>query len=475
MKVLIISANQAAHPVPVMPLGACLVAEAAERAGHRVRLLDLMFVRDAVASVEAMIMDFRPDAVGLSIRNIDNNDMRDTVYYLSDLRLLVNTIRKLTGAPIILGGAALGVMPEEILRLANLSCAVLGDGEAVFPQLLERIGDQESMGDLAGVVYREAGAFHANPCPGSVGTDEGDACDFGRWIDVSAYRSQLATAPVQTKIGCQFQCVYCTYRKIEGSAYRLFDPARIGRTIRRLSQAGLCDIEFVDSVFNAPVEHALAICEELARAPHGARLHSLELNPRFFDGRLVSAMEQAGFTSMGLTVESASDRVLQGLGKAFTAEHVHSAAEVVRRRRLPCLWIFLLGGPGETEETVQETIRFAETAVGRRDSVFFNIGVRIYPGTELESIARRQGVLSVPPAEMLRPVFYVSPEVEAGWMAREVGKAMARNMNFISIDSINLPFLPKLHRMGYRMGLRPPLWRHTRIVRRGLRLMGMEV
>jgi radical SAM superfamily enzyme YgiQ (UPF0313 family) len=167
--------------------------------------------------------------------------------------------------------------------------------------------------------------------------------------------------------------------------------------------------------------------------------------------------------------------VLHGLAKGFTSSHVHHAADVVRRHDLPCAWIFLLGGPGETRETVRETLRFAERHIRPQDVAFFNIGIRIYPGTELESIARRQGLLAQAPDDMLLPLFYVSPEVDAAWIASEVRRSMASNMNFLSADSISLPILPTINRLGRRLGLHPPLWRHTRHIRRGLRMMGMDV
>ena len=162
----------------------------------------------------------------------------------------------------------------------------------------------------------------------------------------------MATVPIQTKTGCQFQCVYCTYPKIEGSTCRLKEPGSIADAVMRFTAEGLRDIEFVDSVFNAPLRHAMEVCAALARVRHKGRLQCLDLNPRDFDDALMTAMERAGFAGMGITLESASDPVLHGLRKGFTSKDVHQAAEVVRRHRIPCAWIFLLGGPGETRELV---------------------------------------------------------------------------------------------------------------------------
>jgi len=475
MNILLISTNRNALPMPVMPIGACMVAEACERAGHRVTLLDLMFERKPLAAVRSMARSSQPDVVGLSVRNIDNNDMRETVFFLEDLCRIVNIVREHTKAPVILGGAALAVMPEAILRFSEVSCAVLGDGEKVFPLLLERISEGEPFGDVPGIAHLDHDGFNSTPCPGGGGRAECGAPDYGRWVNVPVYCSQLATAPLQTKLGCAFQCIYCTYRKIEGNGHRLAEPAAVADAVMRLAASGLRDIELVDSVFNAPYDHARAVCGSLAGAKHGARLQSLELNPRAFDDALVVDMERAGFVGMGLTVESASDVVLAGLRKGFTTREVHHAADVLLRHDIPCAWIFLLGGPGETQETVRETLRFAESRTRPQDVVFFNIGIRVYPGTELESIARQEGVLTASPENMLSPVFYVSPDVDAGWMMNEVRRSMGSHMNFINTDSIGLSILPSVHRIAYRLGVRPPLWRHTRFIRRILRLGGMDV
>ena len=475
MKILLISTNRNNLPMPVMPIGACIVAHATECAGHTVYFLDLMFARDPLAETESALTHWKPDVVGLSVRNIDNNDMRGTVYFLNDLLSILDVIRKRTSAPIIMGGAALGVMPEQILRLAPDAFAVVGDGELIFPRLLDRISLNECFSDLPGVSYIENGVFHRNSAAASGFSAICPAPDYQRWLNTPAYRSQMATVPIQTKTGCQFQCVYCTYPKIEGSTCRLKEPGSIADAVLRLAAEGLRDIEFVDSVFNAPLGHAMEVCAALARVRHKGRLQCLDLNPRDFDDVLVTAMERAGFAGMGITLESASDPVLQGLRKGFTSQDVHHAAEVVRRHQIPCAWIFLLGGPGETQETVRETLQFAGKYIRPKDVAFFNTGIRIYPGTELESIARTQGVLSRPPEEMLAPVFYVSPDVDARWMEQELKKSMGSHMNFINIDSLSQSFLPTVNRIGSNLGLRPPLWRHTGIIRRGLRLAGMDV
>ena len=474
MNILIIATNRNAYPVPVLPSGACIIAEAAVRAGHRVSLLDLMFTADPLRALKSALGSATFDVIGLSVRNIDNIDMSAPRNFINDLIPLIHAVRGFTDAPLVLGGASLMIMPEEIMRATGVPCAVIGNGEDVFPRLVEKLARNEPWEELPGVASLLGGMFRANPPePGRSHSCAGPA--YGRWLNMKVYCSHLSTIPLQTKQGCCFQCVYCTYRKIEGTDYRLSDPGSVAETVVRCTASGFSDIEFVDNVFNVPYDHARAVCESLVRAKHRARLQSIELNPVSFDQGLVSAMERAGFVGIGLTVESASDPVLEGLRKGFTAREVHAAAETVKRSRLPCLWIFLLGGPGETRETVRETLHFAEKFIRPQDAAFFSVGIRMYPGTELENIARRQGVLSLPSGGMLAPLFYVSPRVEADWIMGQVKQSMNSHMNFMSGDSMSFFHLPLISRLGHRLGLKPPLWRYTRFIRRGLRTVGMNV
>lgn len=121
-----------------------------------------------------------------------------------------------------------------------------------------------------------------------------------------------------------------------------------------------------------------------------------------------------------------------------------------------------------------ETIRFAETAIRPQDVAFFGIGIRIYPGTDLEVIAREQRLLALPQSGMLEPVFYVSPAVSYDWMLKQVQTAMNGHMNFMNSASLSLPVLLPIQRVAYKLGVTSPLWKYTRVIRRGLRSLGMD-
>lgn len=474
MKLLLIAANRYCQPVPVMPLGVCQAAEAAERAGHAVRVLNLMFASKPLAAVAAEIERFRPEAVGISIRNIDNNDMLRPVKFYRDLPPLIGEIRRRLQAPIILGGAAVGLMPESFLRYTRADYAVVGHAETALPLLLAALARGGRPWGVPQVAWLEAERY-ITPAPALPFSPELIRVpDFRRWLDLAPYRAHAAAVPVQTKRGCPFSCVYCTYARQEGPEYMLIPPGRVAEQIRELARQGFRDVEFVDNVFNSPYEHAQAVVQELALARLGVRYQSVELNPAFTDGALLAAMEKAGFIGIGITAESAADSVLRGLGKNYTADQVQNAATAVARHGIPCFWIFLLGGPGETEATALQTLRFAAESMRPCDVAFFNLGVRVYPGTEMERIARRQQVFGRPRRHQLEPRFYLSPDVDRNWIAAALARSLQRHMNFLDSSSLRHPIVAPIQRLSTLLGVRMPLWRHTRFLRRSLRFMGIQ-
>src|SRR6266571_6901820 len=156
MRVLLVSANQERSPDPVAPLGACYVATAAAGAGHQVHVLDLCFSDDPPAAVRVAVAAHRPEAIGISLRNVDNCAYPDTVSYLPHYRAVVQACRAASEAPIVLGGSAFTTMPAHYLAELGVPWGVVGEGEAAFPALLERIAAGADTRGLAGIAARDA-------------------------------------------------------------------------------------------------------------------------------------------------------------------------------------------------------------------------------------------------------------------------------------------------------------------------------
>jgi hypothetical protein len=182
-------------------------------------------------------------------------------------------------------------------------------------------------------------------------------------------------------------------------------------------------------------------------------------------------MRSAGFRSVGITAESASDAVLQKLEKGFNAAKVREVAERVEKHGLKTLWIFLVGGPGETRQTVEETLQFARWRLGRGDAVYVTVGLRIYPGTTLHRIAIAEGF--VPPGNsLLDPAFYFSRGLSFDSTVLRLKTFAASHPSFMfSADSRSV-VLPYLTRAASVLKLPRPHWRYMGLFQRVSRAIG---
>ena len=485
-KVLLVNANLERAPYPVPPLGLALVAEGLAAAGYVPRLFDGAFADPA--ALPAVARDFQPDYVGLGVRNIDDVVMDGTTCYVDGIRdKFIGPLRAATAAPLILGGAGFSIFPVPLMDLLAADYGLVGEGERRFPELLRALDAGEPVDGLPGVVCRgKAGAtpgIPATPSPslpalprsGSVLPRSGAASDplvtpfanLDRWIDFAPYRARGAY-PIQTKRGCAHECLYCSYAGIEGPRYRLRDPAAV---VDEMSQAqqrlGSVMFEFVDSTFNDPPEHALAVCREITARGLEFRLRTMGVNPARLSAALIHAMREAGFVQMDCTPDSASPSMLDRLRKNFSLADLERAARCIRDAQLPTMWFFLFGGPGENEQTVRETFAFVDRCIEPLDMVHMTAGLRIYPGTGLHRVALQEGIVDASD-DLLRPRFYVSPQLGKDRLRELLADAAARRPNCVPADESSPP--PEMLREAAlwreKEGLTEPMFRTLLRVRR---------
>jgi len=472
-RVLLVSTNRERQPYPVVPNGLACVASALDAAGHRVRFLDLCFASDPVASARKSAAEFNPDIIGVSVRNIDNSDAIALRHYTPEARSVLHALRQAApGAKVIAGGAAFGVAPEALFRDLAVDYAVAGDGERASVALVDALSSGASIEALPGLVRDRNGTVVFTPPGEDADLDSLARPSLHRWIDLARYQRHGATIPIQTKRGCVYKCIYCTYRNVEGWGYRTRDPELVADEIEELKiKAGVHHFDFVDSTFNSPPGHAVQVCEAITRRRLGVRLDTTNFTPATASAELLGAMKTAGFRSLGITAESASDPVLEKLEKGFDAAKVREVAERVEKFGIKTLWIFLVGGPGETADTVEETLAFAAWRLRRGDAVYLTVGLRIYPGTTLHRIAIAEGVVPAG-STLLDPTFYFSHAIELRATVERLKRFAADHPRFMfSADSRSV-VLPYLTRAASILHLPRPHWQYMGLFQRVARAIG---
>ena len=409
MNVLLVATNRERSPYPVAPLGALCVAAAARATGHDVKFLDMGLARSPEAELQQALDRGGFQAVAFSIRNLDNCWSFAPRLYFDDVRRLVDTVRRSFKGPLILGGTGFSVSPQGWMRRLDADGGVIGEGERAFPEVLARLEAGSSLEGIDGVIpapkhqtsatvvlpTRTVERMSELPSPAH------DLCGYARYVKRGGF------VGVQTKRGCPFKCLYCIYPQLEGKRYRLRPPEAVVQEVEDVAvRSKVRHFFFVDSVFNDPRRHALAICEELRRRKLPVRWSAF-CNPTGFDAELARAMKEAGCEAVEFGQDVASAKMLVALDKPFDQEDTRIALQAAHDAGLPFAIYLLFGGPGETWADIEETQQFLN-GCARAHAVFATFGIRVYEGTPLAQIALNEGQVK-PDQDLFEPAYYLSP------------------------------------------------------------------
>lgn len=458
MRVLLVYTNRTRIMEPAPPIGLSYVATATRDAGNDVRFLDLMLSKEPFADLKSALKEFQPEVVGFSIRNIDNIIAQRCAKQFDEVRDFLNVVRENSQARIVIGGPAVSILGGSSLEQLPADFAIIGEGEISFPQLLEAMKQGKDYATINGLCYRDGGTIRSIP---AIRLETFGSSGMENWVNWRRYERAGAAWAIHTKRGCPLGCIYCNYPVMEGHRLRRRPVADIVDEIERVSRTvGPRTFEFTDSTFNIPEHHAIEICEEIIRRGLRVNLSSVSINPAGVSRELFVLMKRAGFRCLVITPDSASETMLRNLRKGFDAAQVHRTAELAKESGIRSTWFFLLGGPGETKQTVDETVSFAEQHLNsKRILTIFLTGIRLLPGTPLTQKAFAESYLS-PDKNLCDPTFYFSKEVEEAWILYRINKAIGRCPTIVhGAEQNGSPLERAFNHALYWLGVAPPYYR----------------
>ena len=232
--------------------------------------------------------------------------------------------------------------------------------------------------------------------------------------------------PIQTRRGCHMNCNYCSTAEIEGLFIRKRNPELVIENIMRHKDAGYKYFYFVDNTFNLPLPYAKELCRKIIE-------RNMEISWRciFYPGKideeLVNLLAMAGCKEISLGFESGCENILRIMNKKFSLDSIRHTAEMLRAGGIRQLGFLMLGGPGETKESVLQSLAFADSL--NLDAMKITMGIRIYPNTALSKIAVADGLIS-PEDNLLYPKFYIVQKIE-GWLRETVRTWMGSRPNWV--------------------------------------------
>lgn len=457
MRVLLVSANREHLPDPIFPLGLAYIAAAAKNAGHDIDVVDLCFGRKPLQALERRVQHFQPQLIGLSIRNVDNAAYPLTIDYLALHREVVDTLRAVSNAPIVLGGSAFSIMPRAYMQELGGDWGIAGEGECVLVDLLQALEQGRDPASIPGVVSPRPGTAAATGItimpPRSAHWGD-DLRPLREPFDYARYIRRGGTGNVQTKRGCVFKCSYCTYPLLEGSRFRAREAADVVDEIEQLQRNyGPHPIFFVDSILNFPHGHVEAICEEIVRRKLEVRW-SCYATPVKLDRQQARLMARAGCEGIELGTDAVDDDQLARLGKSFDADVAERANRYCMEAGLRVCQTIIFGAPGETEASVRATCSMLRKM--QPTAVVAMTGVRLYPGTPLSQALIDEGRIAADDISLL-PTFYVEPAIRDFLPGHLLQHAYEAG-NWV-LPGLVTPIQPRNQRLIRYLGISGPLWR----------------
>jgi radical SAM superfamily enzyme YgiQ (UPF0313 family) len=446
MKLLLVSANRERDPYPVFPIGLSFLVGPLEDAGHSLAVLDLCFELDADMAVLQALDEHRPDAVIISLRNLDNVTWPGSRSYLDGLRAIVSACRE--RSTVIVGGSGFSLMPLQVLAAVDAHYGVAGEGEAVLTQLLAGIESGDDVSRIPGVVVAGRSTFIAPQTVQQITSPRRSL------FNVDRYHREGGMANIQTKRGCPFSCIYCTYPLLEGTCMRLRPIQDILVEIRGLiNDHGVSYLYFVDDIFNFPTDFATQLCRAMA-AENLQVNWSAFINPDFITPGLLNDMLAAGCDAVEFGSDSGSPAMLKNLRKSFSVDDLRSASLLCKQLGIDFAHYMLFGGPGETSETILESFQLMDEV--EPTAVIAMTGIRIYPKTALHDIAIKEGVVSATDS-LLDPVFYISPAVREIFSELIISEAMKRR-NWV-VPGLEVNTSSEMLNAMRLFKVRGPLWK----------------
>ncbi len=322
--------------------------------GHEVRISDLMVEASPARAYRAELESFRPGFVGITFT---------TPLYPEAEELAAMAKAALPDVVTMCGGVHATTLPEEVLESGSFDIAVLGEGE----QTIREICGGTDPGLVRGVAFGRGSCFTRTQARELI--EDLDDLPLPAWqlYDLSRYRSPHIASrrnPVgymETNRGCNHHCTYCS-QNVFGHEVRSKSTNRVVDEMFRMLDLGFRDIHIKDNNFTADISRAREVCRLLIdrgfdapwALPTGVNVHDV-------DGEFFNLAKKAGLYQVAFGIESGSAGILEKVAKRQTPEEVRRAVNLASDAGIETVGFFMMGLPGDTEETMEESIRFARS------------------------------------------------------------------------------------------------------------------
>src|SRR3989338_4224292 len=367
------------------PLTLVTIAALLEREGHEARVIDC-----AASGMDARHLLSEAMSLGPSL--VIFSTATASIEY--DLLLAVE-VKKMCGGNVVVAalGTHVSIMAEECLAQGpGLDCIMRNEPEMTCLDLARAIASKGHFDGILGLSFRDSsGEIIHNPDRPFI--EDLDSLPIPAWhlIDINLYRLPLKGKPfvmVNPVRGCPYNCTFCTSRIYYGAKLRSRSLGSVLKEILHVKDRfGINDIFFWSDTYTLDKAYVKEMCRRMIKTKLDI---SWIANSRVdtIDPEALKLMKEAGCWMISLGIESGSQRILDEAKKGIRIEQTVDAVRMAHDANLLVTGHFIFGLPGETEETIRETIRFMNRL--RLDLIQLYSAVP-FPGTELYNMAVKGG------------------------------------------------------------------------------------
>lgn len=345
---------------PAYPaLGVLSVAALLERAGHHVVVVDM----------DADEMD-NDDVVGLLVRErIEVLGVTAvTATWPNAVQLARAARRRLPSLPTIIGGIHATVDPMGCVSERAFDFVAVGEAECTALELVDALAvGRRDMSNIPGLVFRGPTGTPVSTGARSLLPDLDElpppalhlVRSLGRYAPADA--QHLPVAPVMVSRGCPGQCTYCQTKNIFGRRTRFRSPERVVEEIRhRVQVLGVKEIHFLDDVLTASRPFVRRFCALMRAEPYRVQIEVANgLRADMVNEEILADLQSVGLQNVGFGIETGSERVGRLIKKGISKDQTRRAVSIAKKLGLETWGFFVLGLPGDDEQSIRETVDFA--------------------------------------------------------------------------------------------------------------------
>lgn len=351
MRVLLINPPTPLEERPNPPLGLAFVAAALEEAGIEVRIHDMVTHPLDRTRLETLLDDYQPQIVGATAVTMN---FHGAIRALREVKAVDPDV--LT----VMGGPHVTFTPKETLaQISELDLIVMGEGDVTVVELVEAYRNGRDWGSVRGLAYRGAGG-EVQITPAQDIVDVNQLPQAARHLlPLGRYRALKMPISITTARGCPFPCIFCSARDMAGAKIRNRDARTVVDELEDLAGLGFHQINIADDLFTGRKKHCLAVCDEIIA--RGLKITwSCYSRVDTINPDLLARMKEAGCRTMAFGIESANEEMLKRVRKGITIPKTIEAVKMCKEAGIEPHCSFILGLPGETQETLRETLAFCE-------------------------------------------------------------------------------------------------------------------